>query len=94
MHTIACAGDDSQRTRTVAEAGASLSHAHEAPVLLAHVGDAMALAVPLRKQSRLAGTTPSHIADFDRRRTRVALDTTAEALMGIDYASRVMFPRV
>lgn len=39
VHTVACADDDSQRTRTVAEAGASLSHAHEAPVLLAHVVD-------------------------------------------------------
>ncbi len=92
--TIVCAVDDSQRALAVAEAGAWLSRELEARVLLTHVFDAMAVAVPLTKESRLAGTTPQHIADVDCRQARVALNTTAKVLTGIDHTAQLVEGRV
>jgi nucleotide-binding universal stress UspA family protein len=87
MPTIVSAVDESDRALAVAEAGAWLSRELEAQLLLAHVFDAMALPVPLTKKSRLAGTTPEHIAGVERQRVRAALGTTAQLLTGIDHTT-------
>lgn len=92
--TIACAIDDSDRALSVAEAGAWLSRELEAQLVLAHVFDAMAIAVPLTKEMRLAGTTPQHIADVERQRVRGALGATAKLLTGIDHTAQLVEGRV
>lgn len=85
--SIVCAVDDSERAAAVAEAGAWLSRELEAQLVLAHVFDAMAVPVPLTKESRLAGTSPQHHADVARRRGRAAFDTTAELLTGTEHTT-------
>lgn len=92
--TIVCAVDDSHRAAAVAEAGGWLARELQARLLLAHVFDAMAIAVPLTKESRLAGTAPQHIADVERRRVRGALDTTATLLTGIEHTAQLVEGRV
>ena len=88
--TIVCAVDESQRAGTVAQAGAWLARELGARVVLAHVFDAMAITVPLTKESRLAGTAPQHILTADRERARGALAITAEALAGIDHTTELV----
>lgn len=88
--TVVCAVDDSHRAAAVAEAGGWLARELEARVLLASVFDAMAIAVPLTKESRLAGTTPQHIADVERQRVRGALETTATLLTGVDHTAQLL----
>jgi len=88
--TLVCAVDDSERAVAVADAGAWLSRELDAPMLLAHVFDAMAIPVPLTKELRLAGTTPQHRADVARRRARAALGATAERLTGVDPTAELV----
>jgi nucleotide-binding universal stress UspA family protein len=86
--TIACAVDDSHRALPVVRAGAWLARDLDAHLVLAHVFDAMAIAVPLTKELRLAGTPPQHLADAAREDARAALGTTARALAGIDHSAQ------
>lgn len=85
--TVVCAVDDSVRAPAVAGAGTWLSRELAARLLVAHVFDDMAIAVPLTKESRLAGMMPQHIADVERRRARDALSATARLLTGIDHTT-------
>jgi nucleotide-binding universal stress UspA family protein len=88
--TIVCAVDDSQRAPSVAEAGAWLARELEARLLLVHVFDPMAIAVPLMKEMRLAGSTPEHVADVERERVRDVLAGTARPLAGTDHTAQLV----
>ena len=92
--TIVCAVDDSERAAAVAEAGAWLSRELEAPLLLAHVFDPMAIAVPLTKESRLAGTSPQRLADVAWQRARAAFGATVRLLTRIEYTAELVEGRV
>ena len=88
--TIVCAVDDSERAAAVAQAGAWLSRELESGLVLAHVFDAMAIPVPLTKESRLAGTAPQQILTAERERARAALGTTAGPLTGINHTAQLV----
>ena len=82
-----CAIDDSEGSSGVAEAARWLARELGAPVLLAHVFDAMAIPVPMVKELRLSGMTPEHMVEVERRRARDALDARTEMLTGVDHTT-------
>lgn len=88
--TILCAVDDSHRAPPVAQAGLWLARELGARMLLVHVFDPLAIAVPLTKEMRLAGTAPEDVADVERERVRDVLATTARPLAGTEHSAQLV----